>query len=45
LISAADWKYWIASAACLVEGHLTLTHDAPVHVVPKVEAAAAEKTP
>jgi HlyD family secretion protein len=29
----------------LVEGHLTLTHDAPVRVVPKVEAAAAEKTP
>jgi RND family efflux transporter MFP subunit len=29
----------------LVEGHLTLTHDAPVRVVPKAEAAAAEKTP
>jgi HlyD family secretion protein len=26
----------------LVEGHLTLTHDAPVRVVPKVEAASAE---
>ena len=29
----------------LVEGHLTLTHDAPVRVVPKVEAAPAGTTP
>jgi RND family efflux transporter MFP subunit len=29
----------------LVEGHLTLTHDAPVRVVPKAEAAPAETTP
>lgn len=29
----------------LVEGHLTLTHDAPVHVVARVEAAPGGSTP